>query len=200
MGTGLYLLLFVVVFCETGLVITPFLPGDSLLFATGALVALPETGLSLPVMLIALVVAAILGDAVNYAVGRRFGDRLVRMAESGSKLVRREHIDRTRDFYDRHGAKTIVIARFIPIIRTFAPFVAGLGSMRYRTFATYNIVGALLWVVGFLCAGYYFGNLPEVKRHFQWVILGIIVLSIAPAAIEILRAGRAGRGSRAQQP
>jgi membrane-associated protein len=193
MGGGLYLLLFAVVFCETGLVVTPFLPGDSLLFATGALVALPVTGLSLPLMLGLLLVAAVLGDAVNYAVGRHLGHRLLKVAESGSRLVRREHIERTREFYDRHGAKTIVIARFIPIIRTFAPFVAGLGSMRYRTFAIYNVVGAVLWVVGFVLAGYFFGNLPEVKRNFQWVILGIIVLSITPAILEIWRSSRSRR-------
>jgi len=193
MGTGMYALLFIVVFCETGLVVTPFLPGDSLLFATGALVALPQTGLSLPLMIAVLLVAAILGDAVNYSVGRHLGDRLLKKAASGSKLIRQEHLDRTREFYERYGAKTIVIARFVPIIRTFAPFVAGLGRMRYRTFGIYNIVGAVLWVVGFVVAGFYFGNLPEVRRHFQWVILGIIVLSVAPAVVEILRARRSSR-------
>jgi membrane-associated protein len=192
MGPGLYLLLFGVVFCETGLVVTPFLPGDSLLFATGALVALPETGLGLELMIFLLTVAAILGDAVNYWVGARLGQQLMARAAAGSRLVRKEHLERTKEFYERYGAKTIVIARFVPIVRTFAPFVAGLGKMNYRRFALFNVTGAVLWVTGFVLAGYFFGNLPGVKRNFQWVILGIIVLSVAPAVFEVLRS-RSGR-------
>ncbi|MFN7683956.1 MAG: DedA family protein [Oligoflexia bacterium] len=192
MGPGLYLLLFGVVFCETGLVVTPFLPGDSLLFATGALVALPETGLGLELMIFLLIVAAILGDAVNYWVGARLGQQLMARAAAGSRLVRKEHLERTKEFYERYGAKTIVIARFVPIVRTFAPFVAGLGKMNYRRFALFNVTGAVLWVTGFVLAGYFFGNLPGVKRNFQWVILGIIVLSVAPAVFEVLRS-RSGR-------
>lgn len=190
MGTGIYALLFLVVFCETGLVVTPFLPGDSLLFATGALVALPDAGLSLPVMLAVLLIAAILGDFVNYMVGVNLGDHLLERAERGSRLIRKEHLDRTREFYARYGAKTIVIARFVPIVRTFAPFVAGLGTMNYRKFGTYNVIGALLWVVGFMLAGYFFGNIPGVRRNFQWVVLGIIFVSILPVAVELFRSLR----------
>ncbi|MEN9723314.1 MAG: hypothetical protein RJB38_1300 [Pseudomonadota bacterium] len=198
LGTSIYGVLFLVVFCETGLVVTPFLPGDSLLFATGALVALSQTSapagtepLSLGIMLSVLVLAAILGDALNYTVGARIGGRLMQKAQSGSRWIRREHLQRTQEFYERYGGKTIVFARFVPIVRTFAPFVAGLGRMSYRRFFAFNVAGALAWVLGFVLAGYWFGNLPGVKRHFQWVILGIIVLSVMPAVIELLRARRA---------
>lgn len=194
LGPWLYGVLFLVIFCETGLVVTPFLPGDSLLFATGALVALsqaPASGsaypLSLTAMTVVLVVAAIIGDAVNYLVGARLGERLLAAADRGSRLIRREHVDRTHEFYERYGGKTIVIARFIPIVRTFAPFVAGVGRMSYRRFFAFNVAGGVAWVVSFLLAGYWFGNLPAVKRHFQWVILAIIVLSVLPAVIEIWR-------------
>ena len=190
MWTGIYALLFLVVFCETGLVITPFLPGDSLLFATGALVALPEAGLNLPVMIVVLLAAAILGDFVNYMVGVNLGDHLLERAARGSRLIRKEHLDRTREFYARYGAKTIVIARFVPIVRTFAPFVAGLGTMSYRKFGFYNVIGALLWVVGFVLAGFFFGNIPGIRRNFQWVVLGIIAVSLLPVAIEVLKALR----------
>ena len=191
LGSAFYGLLFLVVFCETGLVVTPFLPGDSLLFATGALVALSQANVDqairLPMVLVSLTLAAILGDAVNYWVGARLGKNLLERAQQGSRWIRQEYLDRTHGFYDRYGGKTIVFARFIPIVRTFAPFVAGLGGMSYRRFFFFNVVGALSWVQGFVLMGYWFGNLPAVRLHFQWVILGIIILSDLPAVIELMR-------------
>jgi membrane-associated protein len=189
MGPWMYVLLFAILFCETGLVVTPFLPGDSLLFAAGALCALPESGLSLGLMMALLVVAAVLGDAVNYAVGRWLGPAVFR--SESSLLLNKKHLIHTQSFYDKHGGKTIVLARFIPIVRTFAPFVAGIGRMSYRKFATFNVSGALAWVVGFLGLGYAFGNMPIVKKQFHYVILAIIVLSVLPAIVEFLRARRA---------
>ncbi len=182
-GTWIYLLLFLVVFAETGLVVTPFLPGDSLLFVTGALAA--TGGLDVGTLCVLLVVAAILGDTVNYWIGDWFGLRLFN--DPNARFLRREYLDRTHRFYERHGGKTIVIARFVPIIRTFAPFVAGVGEMTYRKFLAYNVLGALLWVLSFVFAGYYFGNLPFVKKNLTLVILVIIVLSILPGVIEYLR-------------
>jgi membrane-associated protein len=185
-GAGMYLILWLVIFAETGLVVTPFLPGDSLLFAVGALCALPESGLSLALMMVLLIIAAILGDAVNYAVGRNLGPAVFK--SENSKLLNKDHLRKTQEFYERYGGKTIVIARFIPIVRTFAPFVAGIGRMGYRRFAIYNVVGALAWVIGFLSLGYAFGNVPAVKKKFSLVILGIIVVSVLPAVIEFFRA------------
>jgi membrane-associated protein len=188
-GPGwMYGLLFVIVFCETGLVVTPFLPGDSLLFAAGALAASSEgTGGPLNVHLIAglLIVAAIVGDSVNYAIGRRLGARAFKM-----RFVKPEYIERTQAFYARHGGKTIILARFVPIVRTFAPFVAGMAAMEYRKFITYNVVGGIVWVVLFLYAGYFFGNLPFVKENFGLVAIAIIVLSILPMVVEYFRARR----------
>jgi membrane-associated protein len=191
MGGWLYLALFAVIFAETGLVVTPFLPGDSLLFAVGALVALPESGLSIWLMMPLLFVAAVIGDAVNYAVGRRLGPKV--FTAEGSWLLNKKHLARTQEFYERYGGKTIIIARFVPIVRTFAPFVAGIGQMSYRRFVTFNIVGALLWVGLLVPLGYAFGNLPVIKRNFSLVIFAIIGLSILPAAIEILREWRSRR-------
>lgn len=187
-GVWVYGILFLIVFCETGLVVTPFLPGDSLLFACGALAA--TGGLSLSLTIGLLILAAILGDTVNYWIGRLSGDSLQRRFP---RVVRQEHLDRTHAFFERYGAKTIVIARFVPIVRTFAPFVAGAGHMSYRVFMAYNVVGALLWV--FLCslAGYFFGNLPFVQKNFSAVILGIIVVSILPAVFEFWREWRRSR-------
>jgi membrane-associated protein len=187
-GGWTYALLFAIIFCETGLVVTPFLPGDSLLFTAGALAALPPPNkLSLGLLLALLPIAGIIGDTVNYTLGRSFGDRIMRMK---LPFVKPQHFERTQRFYDRYGAKTIVLARFVPIVRTFAPFIAGIGKMRYATFVTYNIVGALLWV--FICtlAGYFFGNIPVVKKNFELVVLGIIFVSILPLAIEYFRARR----------
>lgn len=187
-GPWIYGILFLIVFCETGLVVTPFLPGDSLLFAAGALAA--SGGLSLSLVVGLLIVAAVLGDTVNYAIGRFAGDGLQRRFP---RVVKKEHLDRTHAFFEKYGGKTIIIARFVPIIRTFAPFVAGAGHMSYRFFMVYNVVGAVLWVVLCSLAGYFFGNLAFVKNNFSAVILAIIVISILPAVVEILRERRRAR-------
>lgn len=193
MGPWLYLLLFVVVFAETGLVVTPFLPGDSLLFAVGAVTALPGSPISLPVVIVLLIVAGILGDATNYAIGRRLGPRV--FAREDSFWLNKAHLLRAQSFYEKYGGKTIIIARFIPIVRTFAPFVAGIGEMKYRRFASFNIIGAVVWVVSFSVAGAVFGNIEAVRKNFQYVILAIIVLSVLPAVIEIvLERRRMARG------
>ncbi len=184
-GPWIYLLLFLVVFCETGLVVTPFLPGDSLLFALGALTATGQTILSLPGLALLLSAAAIIGDAVNYAIGHKIGPKVFRYQDRW--WLNKKHLEATQRFYERHGGKTIVIARFMPIIRTFAPFVAGIGTMAYRRFAVFNVTGALLWVLTFLFGGYFFGNIPAVKDHFELVILGIIFVSCLPLALRILK-------------
>jgi membrane-associated protein len=184
-GVWTHLILFAIVFAETGLVVTPFLPGDSLLFAAGALAALGSLDLWLLVAL--LIGAAILGDTVNYWVGAWIGPR----AFSGNvKFLRKDYLERTHAFYERHGGKTIILARFIPIIRTFAPFVAGVGAMSYPKFITYNIAGAVLWVGLFVPLGYFFGNMPTVKENFSLVILAIIAISVMPIAVEAIRARR----------
>ncbi|MEJ7643636.1 MAG: DedA family protein [Chryseolinea sp.] len=182
--TWTYLILFLIIFAETGLVVTPFLPGDSLLFATGAIIAKPETHLSIILTWILLMIAAILGDLVNYHVGKYLG---VRAFSGKYKLLKVEYLNKTQAFYNKHGGKTIIYARFIPIIRTFAPFVAGIGTMTYGKFATYNVVGAVAWVTSFLFLGYFFGGLPFIKNNFTYVIFGIIILSILPPIIEIIR-------------
>jgi membrane-associated protein len=184
-GVWTHLILFAIVFAETGLVVTPFLPGDSLLFAAGALAAIGSLDLWLLVAL--LIGAAILGDTVNYWVGAWIGPR----AFSGNvKFLRKDYLDRTHAFYEKHGGKTIILARFVPIIRTFAPFVAGVGAMSYPKFITYNIVGAVLWVGLFVPLGYFFGNMPTVKENFSLVILAIIAISVMPIAVEAIRARR----------
>ena len=171
-GVWTYAILFVIVFCETGLVVTPFLPGDSLLFAAGAIASLG----SLNVWLLA--VAAIVGDTVNYHLGFYLGPKVLRAEQNW--LFNRRHLDRTHAFFERYGGKTIILARFVPIVRTFAPFVAGVGAMRYRRFLAYNVIGGIVWVAGFVAAGYLFGNLPFVKRNFSLVILAIIFVSVLP--------------------
>jgi membrane-associated protein len=188
LGPWLYALLFLIVFCETGLVVTPFLPGDSLLFAVGALASLDGSPIGLPQVAVLLIVAAVLGDAVNYAIGAYLGPAV--FSSERSRLLNKQHLVRTQLFYEKHGGKTIFLARFVPIIRTFAPFVAGIGRMRYRYFASYNVSGALAWVLSFLVAGYFFGQLPAVKRNFQFVILGIIGVSLIPVVTEFVRARR----------
>ena len=175
-GAWSYLLLFIVIFSETGFVVTPFLPGDSLLFAAGALTAIG--GFNLPWLFITLALAAILGDNTNYAIGKKFGDTMFQNPDS--RIFKKEYLDRTHMFYEKHGAKTIVIAQFMPIIRTFAPFVAGMGKMRYARFFAYNIFGVLLWVTIFVIGGYFFGNVPAIKHNFSLVILGIIFVSVLP--------------------
>jgi membrane-associated protein len=187
-GVWTYLILFLIVFCETGLVVTPFLPGDSLLFAVGTFAALGALDLGLVMLLLAA--AAIVGDSVNYAIGARVGPRVFR--QEGVRFLNRKHLERTHEFYERYGAKTIVIARFVPIVRTFAPFVAGIGLMSYPRFLFYNVAGALLWIVSLVMGGYLFGNIPVVRRNFSLVIFAIIVLSILPGIIEVWRHRRAG--------
>src|SRR5271166_6525057 len=190
LGPLLYLVLFAVVFCETGLVVTPFLPGDSLLFAVGALCSIEGSPISLPLMGGALLAAAVLGDACNYVIGHYLGPMV--FTSERSRLLSRRHLVRTQEFYARHGGKTIFLARFVPIIRTFAPFIAGIGHMRYRQFALWNVSGAAVWVVGLVLAGYQFGQIPIVKRNFETVILAIVVISLLPILIEYVRAKRAG--------
>lgn len=186
-GVWIYAILFLILFCETGLVVTPFLPGDSLLFVAGALSALPTNDLNVHLM----VIAAVIGDAVNYTIGRLFGEKL--FSNPNSKIFRRSYLDKTHRFYEKHGGKTIILARFVPIVRTFAPFVAGMGHMSYRHFAAYNVIGALLWVLLFTYAGYLFGDLPIVQENLKLLIVGIIVVSILPGVIEIIRHRRAAR-------
>jgi len=198
LGPWLYALLFLIVFCETGLVVTPFLPGDSLLFAVGALASLDGSPIGLPQVGALLIVAAVLGDAVNYAIGAYLGPAV--FTSERSRLLNKQHLVRTQVFYEKHGGKTIFLARFVPIIRTFAPFVAGIGRMRYRYFASYNVTGAISWVLSFLLAGYFFGQLPAVKRNFQFVILGIIVISLIPVVSEFVKARReAARGAASSE-
>ena len=185
-GVWIYAILFLIIFCETGLVVMPFLPGDSLLFAAGGIAALGEMNIHLMVAL--LLVAAILGDAVNFAIGKYFGARL--FANPDSKIFRRAYLDKTHAFYEKHGGKTFIIARFVPIVRTFAPFVAGMGNMHYGRFIRYNIIGAILWVVLFSYAGYFFANIPLVKNNLALVLAAIIVISVLPGVIEVVRARR----------
>jgi len=182
-GMWTYLILFLIIFCETGLVVTPFLPGDSLLFVIGSLAATGQ--LHIAGIALLLLAAAILGDTVNYHIGYFFGPKAFNAKHN--RFFKREHLLMTHQFYERHGGKTIIIARFIPIIRTFAPFVAGMGSMSYRRFICYNVVGAALWVVTVIGAGYFFGNIPLVKKNFTLVIMAIIVLSILPGVISFLK-------------
>ena len=190
-GTLTYGILFSIIFAETGLVVTPFLPGDSLLFAAGALSA---TGaLSLEILVPVLVAAAVIGDAVNYAVGRRLARTFLDdVPDSGwiYKVVKREHVRRAHDFFELHGGKAVILARFVPIVRTFVPFVAGGAKMTYRTFAFYNVTGAVLWVGICAGAGYLFGNIPVVKENFELVVLAIIALSLIPLAIELFKSWR----------
>jgi membrane-associated protein len=189
LGSWLYVLLFAIVFCETGLVVTPFLPGDSLLFAVGALASLPDSGMSLWLVALLMIVAAVFGDAVNYAVGAYMGPKV--FSREDSRWLNKKHLQRTHDFYEKYGGKTIFLARFVPIVRTFAPFVAGVGSMTYSHFALYNVTGAVTWVLAFLLAGYYFGQIPTIQRNFHVVIVAIIVISMFPIAFEFVRARRA---------
>ncbi len=182
-GAWIYLILFLIVFCETGLVVTPFLPGDSLLFVAGTVAA--AGGMDIHLLVLLLIIAAVLGDAVNYAVGHYIGPRI--FSHSESRWLNPKHLQRAHDFYEKYGGKTIIIARFVPIIRTYAPFVAGAASMTYAKFTLFNVSGAVLWVTSLGYAGYFFGNLPVIKNNLTLVIIGIIILSILPGVIEILR-------------
>lgn len=183
-GSLVYGLLFLIVFCETGLVVTPFLPGDSLLFAVGALAADSSSAINFWIAAIVLLAAAIAGDTVNYWIGRKFGKWTIR---TFPRIVKPTHIAKTNEFFVRYGAKTIILARFVPIIRTFAPFVAGSGEMAYLRFMLFNFIGALLWVGLILPAGWFFGNMPIVKNNFEFVVLGIIFISVMPIMIEVAR-------------
>ncbi len=181
MGPWLYLVLFFIIFAETGFVVTPFLPGDSLLFAVGALGAVENSAYSVHVMALLLIFAGILGDFVNYSIGKYLGPKIFKKEDS--IFFNKDHLRKTQIFYDQHGPKTIIIARFAPIIRTFAPFVAGIGHMNYFKFAAYNTTGAIAWVASFLYAGYFFGNIPSVKTNFHIIIIAVIFLSIVPVLV-----------------
>jgi membrane-associated protein len=182
-GTLTYVILFLIIFCETGLVVTPFLPGDSLLFAVGTFAAIGALDVS--VVFVLLTIAAVAGDTVNYWIGNFVGPKVFH--KDNVRFLNKKHLDRTHQFYEKYGGKTIIIARFIPIIRTFAPFVAGIGSMTYGRFLSYNIIGGILWIAVCVFAGYFFGNIPIVKQNFSIVILAIIFISIMPGVIEFLR-------------
>jgi membrane-associated protein len=185
LGPWLYVLVFAIIFAETGLVVTPFLPGDSLLFALGAVGAAPNSPINMPLLAVLLIAAAVLGDAVNYLVGYRLGPKVFHREDS--KLLNKKHLLEAQRFYDKYGAKTIILARFVPIVRTFAPFVAGIGRMNYVRFATYNIIGGVAWVLICLLAGYQFGALPFVQKNFELVLVAIIAISLLPAVVEITR-------------
>jgi membrane-associated protein len=188
MGPWFYLLLFAIIFCETGLVVTPILPGDSLLFAVGALAADSSSPLSMALLFGLLVAAAVIGDAVNYAIGYRLGPKVFKYEQS--RFFNKKHLLKAQAFYEKYGSKTIILARFVPIVRTFAPFVAGIGKMRYPRFFLYNCVGAVAWVAICLWSGYFFGGYDVVKKHFELVVLAIVFISVLPMVVEFLLAWR----------
>lgn len=185
-GTTTYIILFLIIFIETGVVIWPFLPGDSLLFAAGTFAAVGS--LNIWVLIILLFIAAFLGDTVNYLIGKHLGLKILqKKRKNGKQLIKQEYIDKTHAFYDKHGPKTIILARFVPIVRTFAPFVAGIGEMNYKKFISYNIIGGAVWVTGLSLLGFFFGNIPIVRENFEIVILGIIFVSVLPIIFEFVR-------------
>ena len=188
LGPWLYVVLFAVVFCETGLVVTPFLPGDSLLFAAGALASRAGSPINLWILIPVIFAAAVIGDSVNYEIGKWLGPKV--FTRKDSWLLNQNHLHKAHAFYEKYGGKTIILARFIPIIRTFAPFVAGIGKMTYFHFASYNLIGAALWVLAFTLGGYYFADLPVVQNHFHYVVVAIIVISLLPAVYEFWNAHR----------
>lgn len=194
LGTWTYVFLFAIIFAETGIVITPFLPGDSLLFAVGALAG--GGFLNIWGAYIVMLVAAILGDTANYWIGHHIGPKV--FSKENSRLFNRAYLEKTREFYEKHGGKTIILARFLPIIRTFAPFVAGIGKMHYSTFLFYNVAGAFLWVTSFVFAGYFLGGLPFIKAHFEYMVLGIIALSLVPLLVEYIKHKRGPKISKQQ--
>ncbi len=193
-GPWTYVILFGIVFAETGLVVAPFLPGDSLLFVAGTLAGAGH--LNIIIAYLSLLIAAILGDTVNYWIGHKLGPKV--FARENSKIFKKEYLEKTREFYEKHGGKTIILARFLPIIRTFAPFVAGVGKMHYDTFLFYNVTGALLWVTSFTFAGYFFGGLPFIQDNFHYAVVGIILVSLIPMVIEYINYHKEKRLSKAQ--
>jgi membrane-associated protein len=192
---GVYALLAAIVFCETGFVVTPFLPGDSLLFAVGALAAASASPINLPLVIVLLCLAANCGDLVNYSIGRRVGPAV--FGGESSFLLNKKHLAEAQAFYDRHGRKTIILARFVPIIRTFAPFVAGIGRMQFSRFVTFSISGGVLWVTSLSLAGYFFGNFDFVKNHFELVVVAIVVISVLPMVVHALKARSSAPASSA---
>jgi membrane-associated protein len=191
-GFWTYLFLWLIIFLETGLVVTPFLPGDSLLFAAGTFAA--SGSFNVVVLFVALSIAAVVGDTVNYWIGKVVGPKV--FTKEKSRLFKKEYLDRTHNFYEKYGAETIIIARFVPIIRTFAPFVAGIGRMSYGKFLSYNVLGGVGWVAIFIFGGYFFGNIPFVRKNFSLVVIAIILISLVPAVVEVLKHRRAGRRRR----
>ncbi len=187
-GSAIYFILFLIIFVETGLVVMPFLPGDSLLFAAGALCARPGSELSLPLLIALLILAAVLGDNLNYAIGRFAGSKVVNLNFRGKSLVKQAYIDQTHKFFEKYGTKAIIMARFVPIVRTFTPFVAGVGEMNYqKKFLPFDLAGGFLWITSMTLAGYFLGNLEFFQKHFEAVVIGIILLSIMPMVIAYLR-------------
>ncbi len=193
---GFYALMFLVIFAETGLVVTPFLPGDSLLFTLGYMAGDKHSPLSLPLLIGLLTAAAVIGDAVNYAIGYRLGPKVFK--SEGSWLLNKKHLLRAQEFYEKYGSKTIILARFVPIVRTFAPFVAGIGKMRYSKFFLYNVVGAVAWVLSCTLAGYFFGEWPVVRNNFEVVVIAIILISVLPMAVELVLERRRRRAAQAE--
>ncbi|MDR2764935.1 MAG: DedA family protein [Tannerella sp.] len=191
-GAWIYGILFLIIFCETGLVVTPFLPGDSLLFVAGTLAALATNHINVHLMVLLLISAAVLGDACNYFIGKFFGEKLFR--NPNSKIFKQAYLKKTHDFYKKHGGKTIIIARFVPIVRTFAPFVAGMGKMSYSHFFSFNVIGGIAWVALFMYSGYFFGNVDFVKHNLSLLIIVIIFVSILPGIIEVWRQKMKSRG------
>jgi len=186
-GTWVYAILFAIIFCETGFVVTPFLPGDSILFAAGALAAIATGGLNISVLIILMFIAAFAGNLLNYSIGRFIGPKVY---EKNYKLIKRQYLDETKAFFGKYGSLAIVYTRFTPILRTFAPFIAGVGQMSYPKFMLYNFIGGFLWVLCFLFAGYFFGNIPFVKEHFEIIVLAIILVSLIPAVYTFFKAGK----------
>lgn len=195
-GTWTYAILFLIIFAETGLVVTPFLPGDSLLFAAGAFCAKPDTGLNVHLMALLLFIAAVIGDTLNYWIGAKIGPAVFKRDDS--LLLRKKHLERAHAFFEKYGGRAIILARFVPIVRTFVPFVAGVGRMTYSHFIVYNIIGGFIWIGFFIYAGFLFGNQPFVQKNFKLVILAIIVISVLPMVFEAWRAWKESRVARAQ--
>lgn len=194
----IYLILFLIIFVETGLVVMPFLPGDSLLFATGMLAA-QNGSLNIVTAILLMLIAAIMGDACNYLIGKYAGDKFVKMRLFGKQLIKPEYIEKTHEFYAKHGPQTIIIARFVPIVRTFAPFVAGVGHMKYKTFFTYNVIGGVVWVVGLTLAGYFLGTIPIIRDNFEKVVLAIIAISVIPIIVGLFKNKKEAKKSKKEE-